>query len=83
MQRHRFGRRAEGLPEHQLLLGLEEVEHVEAAGFADEENEPAKQEARRAKRRTHRGALPAHLPRVERVIDVDCQATRQTDPLTP
>lgn len=65
MQRHRFGRRAESLPEDQLLLGLEEAEQVEAAGFAAEENEPAKQEARRAKRRTNRGALPAHLPRVE------------------
>jgi transposase len=68
MQRHRFGRSAESLPEDQLLLGLEQVE---AAGFAAEENEPAKQEARRAKRRTNRGALPAHLPRVEHVIDVD------------
>lgn len=26
LQRHRFGRRAETLPEDQLLLGLEEVE---------------------------------------------------------
>ena len=34
MQRHRFGRRAESLPEDQLLLGLEEAEQVEAAGFA-------------------------------------------------
>jgi len=30
MQRHRFGRRAEILPTEQLLLGLEEVEQVEA-----------------------------------------------------
>jgi len=28
MQRHRFGRRAESLPEDQLLLGLEEAEQV-------------------------------------------------------
>lgn len=34
MQRHRFGRRAESLPEDQLLLGLEEAEQVEAAGHA-------------------------------------------------
>ncbi|GEN00779.1 hypothetical protein MRA01_53180 [Methylobacterium radiotolerans] len=47
MQRHRFGRRAESLPEDQLLLGLEEAEQVEAAGFAAEESEPAKKEARR------------------------------------
>ncbi|CAN7743603.1 transposase [Mesorhizobium sp. LjNodule214] len=35
LQRHRFGRRAETLPEDQLLLGLEEAEQLEAAG--DEE----------------------------------------------
>ncbi len=32
LQRHRFGRRAETLPEDQMLLGLEEVEQIEAAG---------------------------------------------------
>src|SRR4051812_16408084 len=69
MQRHRFGRRAESLPEDQLLLGLEEAEQVEAAGFAAEETEPAK-EVQRVKRRTNRGALPAHLPRVECLVDV-------------
>lgn len=31
LQRHRFGRRAETLPEDQLLLGLEEVEQGVAA----------------------------------------------------
>src|ERR1700688_3095175 len=30
LQRHRFGRRAETLPEDQMLLGLEEVEQAEA-----------------------------------------------------
>src|SRR5437762_779729 len=34
LQRHRFGRRAETLPEEQLQLGLEDVEQVEAAGPA-------------------------------------------------
>ena len=34
MQRHRFGRRAESLPEDQLLLGLEEAEQIEAARHA-------------------------------------------------
>src|SRR3954451_7475674 len=74
MQRHRFGRRAESLPEDQLLLGLEEAEQIEAAGFADEESEPAKKEAWVGKRRTNRGALPAHLPRVERLVDVESPA---------
>ena len=48
MQRHRFGRRAETLPEDQMLLGLEEAEQVEAAGYAAEEIEPARKEARSA-----------------------------------
>ena len=71
LQRHRFGRRAESLPEDQLLLGLEEAEQVEAAGHAHaEEAAPAKTAARTAKRRVNRGALPAHLPRVETIVDV-------------
>ena len=39
LQRHRFGRRAETLPEDQLLLALEEVEQVEAASHAHGEVE--------------------------------------------
>ncbi len=81
MQRHRFGRRAESLPEDQLLLGLEEAEQLEAAGFADEENEPVKQEARRAKRRTNRRALPDHLPRIETVVDIGSLACPSIPPL--
>ncbi|MGU3330905.1 IS66 family transposase zinc-finger binding domain-containing protein, partial [Methylobacterium mesophilicum] len=69
MQRLRFGRRAESLPEDQLPLGLEEAEQVEAAGHAAEEAEPSKKAVRVGKRRTNRGALPAHLPRVETHID--------------
>jgi hypothetical protein len=34
LQRHRFGRRAESLPEEQLQLGLEEAEQAEAAGLS-------------------------------------------------
>jgi hypothetical protein len=37
LQRHRFGRRAETLPEEQLQLGLEEAEQVEAAGQVESE----------------------------------------------
>ena len=48
LQRHRFGRRAESLPEDQLLLGLEEAEQLEAAGHAQaEEAAPAETTARR------------------------------------
>src|SRR3954454_6005540 len=49
LQRHRFGRRAESLPEDQLLLGLEEAEQLEAAGHAQaEEAAPAEKTARSA-----------------------------------
>src|SRR4051795_1064357 len=72
LQRHRFGRRAESLPEDQLLLGLEEAEQVEAAGHAQaEEAAPTAKTARRAQRRVNRGALPAHLPRVETLVDAE------------
>ncbi|TGR38198.1 transposase, partial [Mesorhizobium sp. M1C.F.Ca.ET.195.01.1.1] len=66
LQRHRFGRRAESLPEDQLLLGLEEAEQIEAAGEeATERADPRERIERAGKRRANRGALPAHLPRIE------------------
>ena len=72
LQRHRFGRRAESLPVDQLLLGLEEAEQVEAETFAeDDATDVSAREGRARTRRANRGALPAHLPRVERVIDLD------------
>ena len=72
LQRHRFGRRAESLPEEQLQLGLEEAEQAEAAGQAEaEESEPGQRKARAARRRANRGALPAHLPRVEMLVDIE------------
>ncbi|HYA79510.1 MAG TPA: IS66 family transposase [Methylocystis sp.] len=67
LQRHRFGRRAESLPEDQLLLALEDAEQREAEAAAETE---AKSAAAR-KRRANRGALPAHLPRLESLIDVE------------
>ena len=64
LQRHRFGRRAESLPEDQLLLGLEEAEQIEAAGEeAKEQVASEERNAKAAKRRANRGALPPHLPR--------------------
>src|SRR6266481_1251963 len=72
LQRHRFGRRAETLHEDQMLLGLEDVEQTAAsdAAIADQ-SAPAERAARAEKRRTNRGSLPAHLPRVEIVVDID------------
>ncbi|MEY9470872.1 transposase [Bradyrhizobium yuanmingense] len=75
LQRHRFGRRAETLPEDQLLLGLEEVEQVEASSdAATDAANAAERSSRAARRRRNRGALPAHLPRVEMLIDLDDHA---------
>jgi transposase len=72
LQRHRFGRRAETLPEDQLLLGLEEAEQTEAHGEAEKESTTPEMRVRRAqKRRMNRGSLPAHLPRIEIVADIE------------
>jgi transposase len=75
MQRHRFGRRAETLSEDQMLLALEEVEQTEAVAAAEAEASSASEREKTAtKRRTNRGALPGHLPRVENVVDIEDKA---------
>ena len=72
LQRHRFGRRAETLPEDQMLLGLEDVEQTAASDEAiADQSAPVERVARAEKRRTNRGSLPAHLPRIEIVVDLD------------
>jgi hypothetical protein len=54
------------------LLGLEEVEQVEASDEAkQDESAPDSRAARGGKRRINRGALPAHLPRIKIVVDTD------------
>ncbi len=71
-QRHRFGRRSESLPADQLQPALEDAEQEAASGqAASEEKNPAERKARAAQRRTNRGKLPAHLPRIEKVIDIE------------
>lgn len=37
LQRHRFGRKAESLPEEQMLLGLEDVEQIAASAEAGQD----------------------------------------------
>src|SRR3954470_1894196 len=67
LQRHRFGRRAETLPEDQMLLGLEDVEQAEADRAAQTDgSSPADRQARAHKRR-----ITGHLPRIEIVVDID------------
>ncbi len=72
--RHQFGRRSEQLDPDQLQLGLEDLEQTiaesEAAQDAAEGDEASRQQRRAARPRRNHGALPAHLPRYEVVIDV-------------
>lgn len=72
LQRHRFGRRSERLDPDQLALALEEVEQSVAAIEAEEARAPAGPVSSSApvRRKFNRGALPAHLPRIETVIEV-------------
>jgi transposase len=70
--RHRFGPRSEKLDLDQLRLGLEDEEQ----GAAEDEAARDAAEAPDRPRRTqpanrNRGALPAHLPRFEVIIDVE------------
>lgn len=75
MQRHRFGRRAETLPEDQMLLALEDVEQTEASAAAEKESCSAAERSEAARqRRRNRGALPAHLPRIETIVDIEDKA---------
>ena len=70
LQRTTFGARSEKLDPDQLALALEELEQ-ELAGAELRLATPSEKAANAAKRRANRGRLPAHLPRVEQVIDID------------
>jgi transposase len=80
LQRAHFGRRSEKLDPEQLLLALEDIEQAIAANeAADDKKHPAAARARSEKRRLNRGALPAHLPRVDVTIepeDTNCPCCR-------
>jgi transposase len=76
LQRHRFGRRAETLPEDQMLLGLEDVEQTAASDAAIADQSAPTERAARAEKRRNRGSLPAHLPRIEILVDLDDKVCR-------
>src|SRR5215212_10198814 len=73
LQRGRFGRRSERLDPDQLQLGLENLEQTLAAAEAAQEAAPRSGDAPRPprSRRRNLGALPAHLPRLEVLVDLD------------
>ena len=70
--RLRFGRKSERLPEDHRQLGFEDLEQAIFQAQAEaEKRDPALRKQRAAKRRASRGALPAHLPRIEVTLTPD------------
>src|SRR3954449_13131222 len=73
LQRGQFGRRSERLDPDQLRLGLEDLEQTVAAAEAAQEELTARSGTPRPPRvrRRNLGRLPAHLPRVEVLVDLE------------
>lgn len=80
LQRMQFGAKSERLPEEQLQLGLEALEQAIARNEAEaEKRDPEKRSEGKARRRASRGALPAHLPRIDVTLapeDTNCPCCR-------
>jgi len=76
LKRMQFGAKSERLPEDQLQLGLEDLEQAIARNDAEaEKRNPEQKKSNTAKRRANRGALPAHLPRIDVTLapeDISC-----------
>src|SRR3954468_15960000 len=73
LQRGQFGRRSEKLDPDQLQLGLEELEQTAAAAEGAQEAAATSCGLLRPARTRRRnlGALPAHLPRIEVLVDIE------------
>jgi transposase len=78
MRRNRFGRRSEKLGDEAVQQGTEDLEQAVAETMAGLEAvtkppapSPAADTSRTERPKRNRGALPAHLPRVELVVDVE------------
>lgn len=72
LMRHRFGRKSEQLDADQFELALEEVEA--ALSQAELARSKASKAPGERPRKTNRGSLPAHLERIEQVVDVEDKA---------
>ncbi len=72
LMRHRFGRKSEQLDADQFELALEEVEA--ALSQAELARNKASKAPNERPRKSNRGALPAHLERIEQVVDVEDKA---------
>lgn len=71
LQRSQFGKRSEQLHPDQLALGLDDLET--AIGLAEAQAEaldPKLKAVRSEGRRRKPRSLPAHLPRIERIVDI-------------
>src|SRR3954469_19533952 len=74
LQRGQFGRRSERLDPDQLQLGLEDLEQTAAAAEAAQEEAAARNSTtprRPQVQRRNLGSLPAHLPLVEVLVDIE------------
>jgi transposase len=70
LTRMQFGAMSERLPDDQLQLGLEALEQAIAKDEAEaEKQDPELRKDNAVKRRANRGALPAHLPRIEVILE--------------
>ena len=76
LSRAHFGKRSEKLDPDQMFLAFEDIEQAIAESEAhDDKKDAIAAKARAEKRRTNRGALPRHLPRVDVTIapeDTNC-----------
>ncbi|MBV8458671.1 MAG: IS66 family transposase, partial [Acetobacteraceae bacterium] len=80
LQRHRFGRRSERLDQDTLQQGAEDLEQsmaeqmAELTAAATPAGKSAAEPPSANPARRNRGALPAHLPRVELLVDIEDHA---------
>src|SRR6266403_2439613 len=74
LRRAQFGRKSERLDPEQLQLAIEDLETAVAAEAAEQDKTATIEEAPKKKRKTNRGSLPAHLPRVHITLAPDSTA---------
>src|SRR5258705_394768 len=74
LRRAQFGRKSERLDPEQLQLAIEDLETAVAAEDAEQDKTAPIEEAPKKKRKTNRGSLPAHLPRVHITLAPDSTA---------
>src|SRR5258706_6839747 len=74
LRRAQFGSKSERLDREQLQLAMEDLETAVAAEDAEQDKTAPIEDAPKKKRKTNRGSLPAHLPRVHITLAPDSTA---------